>query len=263
MVTREPVTSIPPTADHDRATQPGPPRRFLGYLWGIIVHPVATINALAAERSIGWAVAVAALGVVQVWGNMLLFAAFGYTWLGTLPLVDDPTAVGGFALADPIYVGWFGYLRVSARDWLPVFAALMPVLGLYQLVVVPGVAHLLSKPWAGQGTFEQMVNVLTFATVPGLVIGWLSEWLTGVPMNLLSGNPNWYVAMLQGAYGPAAATTWLVYSIAIYTVPWLWTIALGAVGIHRVQRIPAWAAVGVMIVAFTLWLLLINSSFVR
>jgi hypothetical protein len=83
-----------------------------------------------------------------VWGNMLLFAGFGYHWLGTRPLLEDPT-----------YVGGFGYLRVSAGAWLPIFTAFVPVNALVTLVVVPGVAQVLSKLWRGQGRFEQMVNV--------------------------------------------------------------------------------------------------------
>ena len=165
--------------------------RFVWYAWGTIVRPGPTFEALATERSVRCAVLVAALGVCQVWGNMALFAIFGFDWLGSRP-----------PLADPTYVGGFGYLSVSADRWLPIFAALMPVLALYGLVVVPGAAHLLSKLWGGRGSYEQMVNVLTFATVPGLVIGWLSAWLTGVPLNLLSGRPYFHAAAMKGPLAP-------------------------------------------------------------
>lgn len=237
-------------------------RRFLRYAWGIVARPRATIDQLAAERSVGWAVGVAALGVLQVWGNMALFAAFGFDWLGTAPLTDEPTALGGFLLADPAYVGGFGYLRIPVGDWLPVFAVLLPALALLQLVVAPGTAQLLSKPWGGQGRFEQMVNLLTFATVPSLVVGWLSEWLTGVPLNLLFGHPYWYVAALQGEFGTTLAKVWMAYSTAVYAVPWVWGIALGSLAIRRVQRIPGWASVATMLVAFALELL-IETTFVR
>jgi hypothetical protein len=166
-----------------------------------------------------------------VWGNMLLFAGFGYHWLGTRPLLEDPT-----------YVGGFGYLRVSAGAWLPIFTAFVPVNALVTLVVVPGVAQVLSKLWRGQGRFEQMVNVLTLATVPSLVIGWLNEWLTGVPLNFLTGQPYFYAAAMQGAYGSTFATLWTVYAAAVYVIPWTWGIVLGVIGIQRVQRIPWWAA---------------------
>jgi hypothetical protein len=76
--------------------QTGVARQFLCYGWGIVVHPRRTVDVLAQEHSIQWAVAVVSLGVLQVWGNMLLFAAFGYSWLGSRPLLADPTYVGGF-----------------------------------------------------------------------------------------------------------------------------------------------------------------------
>ncbi len=145
---------------------------------------------------------------------------------------------------------------------MPVFAAYLPVGALFTLVIVPGVAQVLSRLWGGQGRFEQMVNVLTFATVPALAIGWLSEWLTGVPLILLTGERYVYVAAMRGTFGPTVAALWTAYSVAIYTVPWLWEIALGVVAIRRVQRIPWWAATLVMLVAFGVSLL-IQSTFVR
>jgi hypothetical protein len=229
----------------------GSPATFVAYGWGILVRPRATIDLLAAEPSVRWATIVVALSVVQVWGNMLLFAAFGFDWLGTRPMLPDPT-----------YVGWFGYLRVSADQWVPVFAALMPVLALYGLTIAPAVAQLMSKLWGGQGTFEQMVNVLVFATVPSLVIGWLSEWLTGVSLNLLTGAEYFYAAAMHGAYGTAVARLWTGYALAVYTIPWVWGIALGIVGIRRVQRIPWPAATVTMLVAYGLHLF-VEASFVR
>jgi hypothetical protein len=226
-------------------------RRFLHYIAGIFVHPVSTIDALAAEQSVRFGVLVAVLGVVQVWGNMALFAAFGYDWLGTRQTLPDPT-----------YVGGFGYLRVSPGQWLPFFTLLVPVLALFQLTVVPGVAQLLSRAWHGRGRFEQMVNVLTFATVPSLVVGWLNEWLTGVPMNLLSGHPYWFVGAMQGDFGPVLATIWTIYAVAVYAIPWGWGVVLGTVGVRRVQGIPLWAAALTMLIAFSLYLL-IESTFVR
>ncbi len=248
-----PAGSIPPTVTPapraSAATSAA--RQFLGYAWGMLAHPRATIDTVAAESSVRWAVIVGSLGVVQVWGNMLLHAAFGYSWLGSRPLLSDPT-----------YVGGFGYLRVSADEWLPVFAALMPVLALYQLTVVPGITHLFSKLWGGQGSFEQMVNVLALATMPSLAIGWLSEWLTSVPLDLLTGSAYFYADAMAGRFGPTLQVLWTTYAIAVYLIPWTWEFVLGVVGIHRVQRIPLWAATFVMLVGFSLSML-ITTTFVR
>ncbi len=245
-------------AEHSPATPTGTTlpsrstaRQFLSYAWGIVANPIATIDVLAGERSLRWAVLVVSLDVVQVWGNMLLFAAFGFDWLGSRPLLEDPT-----------YVGGFGYLRVPAGQWLPVFAAYMPVNALFGLVVLPGATHVLSKLWHGRASFEQMVNVLVFASLPGVLIAWASEWLTGVPLNLLSGQAYFYGAAMQGAYGPAVAVLWTVYAIAVYGVGWTWGLVLQVIGVHRVQGIPWWGATAAVLVGFGLQML-IATTFVR
>jgi hypothetical protein len=49
-----------------------------------------------------------------------------------------------------------------------------------------------------QGTFEQMVNGLTFAAVvPNIVIAATSEWLFSIPMNLIRGHPYWWNAACE------------------------------------------------------------------
>jgi hypothetical protein len=165
-------------------------------------------------------------------------------------------------LPDPTYVGGFGYLHVSADQWLPIFAAFMPLNAVYGLVVVPGIAHVLCKMWRGRATFEQMVNLLVFTTVPSLFVGWASEWLTGVPLSVLTGQPYFYAAAMQGVYGATFAALWTTYSVAVYAVPWTWGIVLGILAIRRVERVPAWAASVAMLVAFGLNLLIV-STFVR
>lgn len=167
-------------------------RQSIRMFWGTIVRPGATFDEVAGERTVRWAVALAGVSLLQGWGNMALHAALGLDWLGTRPLLSDPT-----------FVGAFGHLQVDRAHWVPVFAGLLPLLGLYGLVIVPGVAQLLSKLWGGQGSFEQMVTVLTFATgVPALTIGATSEWLFSVPMSLLSGHDYWWVEAMEGAFGP-------------------------------------------------------------
>lgn len=226
---------------------------FLYYFWNTIAHPRTNFDALAAERSLRWALVAAALPVLQVWGNVVLHGVFGLDWLGTKPLLADPTFVAGF-----------GQWRVNLANWVPLFVALMPLLALFDFVLYPGIVHLMSKLWGGQGTFEQMVNTLTFAAVvPGIVVGALSEWLFSVPMDLISGHPYWWNAAMQGEFGPVVGGIWNSYVFGVYIgLQWAWIVALGSIAIRRVQRIPAWAAILTMIVAFAVATFL-SSVFVR
>lgn len=228
-------------------------QQFLRHCWLTIARPGAAFDALAAEPTVRPAVIVSALPVLQVWGNVLLHRACGLDWLGTAPLLADPTFVGGF-----------GHWRVDVGAWVPVFVALMPLLALLQLVINAGVAQLLSRLWHGQGSFEQMVNTLTFAAViPNLVVGGVSEWVFSVPMNLITGNKYWWTSAMQGAYGPTVALVWNFYVLGVYIgLQWAWIIVLGSIAIRRVQRIPAWAAATTMLVAFGISMFL-SSVFVR
>jgi hypothetical protein len=148
--------------------------------------------------------------------------------------------------------------------WVPIFAALMPLLSLLDLVLHAGVAHLMSKLWGGQGTFEQMVNTLTFASVvPNILIGGVSEWVFSAPMGLITGHSYWWNAAMQGEFGPVVGAVWNVYVLGVYIgLQWAWTIALGSMAIRRVQRIPTWAAILTMVVAFAVSMFL-SSVFVR
>jgi hypothetical protein len=228
-------------------------RQLSRYFWDTIVRPRTNFDALAAERTVRWAVAAACLPVLQIWGNVTLHAAFGFDWLGTRPLLTDPTFVGGF-----------GHWRVNLVDWVPVFVGLMPLLALLGLVINAGVAHLMCKLWDGQGSFEQMVNALTFASVvPNLLVAGISEWVFGVPMGLITGHPYWWNAAMQGEFGPVVGAVWNFYVLGVYIgLQWAWTIALGSIAIRRVQRIPAWAAVLTMLATFSVSMSL-STVFVR
>lgn len=59
---------------------------------------------------------------------------------------------------------------------------------------------------------------------------------------------------------PRVGRLWTVYATAVYTIPW--GIALGVLGIRRLQRFSWWAAVITMLVAFSLNML-ITTTFVR
>lgn len=225
---------------------------FIAYFWGVIVHPRATFDALAAERTVRWGIPAAFLGTFQVWGNMALHAVFGLNWLGSKPLLADPTFVAGF-----------GYWRVNAADFLPVFAALMPLVSLFGLLVTAGLAHLMSKLWGGHGAFEQMVNTLSFAgAVPMIALGATTEWIFGVPISRLTGEPYWWVDAMQGKFG-IISTIWNIYMWGVYFgLNWVWGIALGSLAIRRVQKIPPWAAVITMVFAFVV-VYFLDSAFVR
>ena len=226
-------------------------RKVLRYGWGMLAHPRPTIDTLALERTVRFAIIIALLGVAQAWSNNAAFAALGFDYLGSAPLLTNPT-----------YVGGMGYLRLAPEEFRVLFPAFILITAVYSLLVPTATAQLLSKLWRGRGTFEQMVNVLAFAATPTLVIGWLSEWLTGVPLNLLTGSAYFYTDAMQGRFGPTVATLWTVYSIAVYVVPWTWSFVLSVIGIHRVQRIPYPAAALIHLIGFSLNMLLI-STFIR
>jgi len=228
-------------------------RQLFRYFRGTVVRPSTTFEALASERSVRWAVMLTCLPVLQVWGNIALHAAFGLDWLGTRPMLSDPTFVAGF-----------GHLRIGLANWVPVFAALMPLLVLLGLVIIPGVVQLMSKRWQGQGTFEQMFNAMAFAIiVPNMVIGATSEWLFSVPMDLIYGHPYWWNAAMQGEFGPVIGRMWNLYVFGIYIgFQYGWQIFLGSTAIRRIQKIPAWAAVLIMFVAFAVSMF-VESVFVR
>ncbi|HEX2911751.1 MAG TPA: YIP1 family protein [Chloroflexia bacterium] len=228
-------------------------RRFFHFFGGMIVRPGTTVEELAQERTIHWALLAACLPILQVWGNILLHAAFGQDWLGTRGILPDPT-----------FVGAYGQWQVKLADWLPVFAALLPLLGVLGLLIVPGIGQLMSKIWGGKASFEQMVNVLTFAVVvPNIVINGASEWLFGVPIDLLTGHHYWWVAAMNGELGQPTGIIWNIFVFGIYLFgSYAWTVWLGSLAIRRVQRIPLWTAILTMLAAF-LVSQFVTATFVR
>jgi hypothetical protein len=214
-------------------------KQFLRYCWGIFTHPRTTFDALAAEKSVRWGFAAAFLGTFEVWGNIALNAIFGYDWLGTRGILTDPTLVGGF-----------GHWRVNLSEYLPVLVILMPIMALMGLCVTCGIAQLMSKIWRGQGTFEQMVNALSFAAVPAVVIATVTEWIFGVPIALLTGERYWWTDAMAGKFG-IVSIIWNIYFWGVYiTLQYVATLTLGSMAIRRIQKIPAWAAVVTMVTAF-------------
>ncbi len=227
--------------------------QFFACIRGVIVRPRATFHSLAREPTVRFAVMLAGLNLLLGWGNMLLHAATGFDWLGTRA-----------NLPDPVYVGGMGYWQAPLAGWVPIFAALEPVLALLGLTLLPGAAHLIAKLWRGQGTFEGTVTALAFAVgVPALLIGQASEWLFGVPMDLIAGHPYFWTAAMAGDFGPVVAAVWNAYVIGVYSiVQYGAMVVLGAVAIRTVQKIPAWAAAVTMLVSFAAWMLVV-STFVR
>jgi hypothetical protein len=209
-------------------------RQFLCDFWGMIVRPRSTLDALAARRSVRWGLAAAALGVLQVWGNMALHALFGLDWLGTRGILADPTLVVGF-----------GQVPVRLAGYVPLLAAMLPLLTLFAVAASAGLAQLLSKPWHGQGTFEQMVNTLGFASaVPGILIGAATEWVFGVLIDLLTGHKYWWTAAMAGQLGPRVGLAWNIYMFGGYIgLQYAWQAALVCLALRRVQKVPVWAAV--------------------
>ena len=230
-------------------------REFFSYFWGTLIRPRATFDDLARQSSIRPAVTLVVFGLLLGWLNLLLTIVFGSDWLGTRRELLDPT-----------YVGFFGHLQVGLEDWVLIFfIALVPLVSLLRLVVVPGLAHVLSKLWRGQGTFEGSVNALSFALgVPAIAIRSVSELLFTVPANLISGHAYWWMAAMNGEFGPLVATLWSFYVIGIYSIAHdLWVIILGASAIRRVQGIPWWAAALISLFGYVLWMYGLEATFVR
>jgi hypothetical protein len=223
-------------------------RQLFRYFWGMIVSPGRTLDALATERSVRWGLAAASLGVLQVWGNMALHAVAGLDWLGTRGLLTDPTLVVGF-----------GQVPLRLAGYVPLLAALLPLLTLFAVAATAGLAQLLCKPWRGQGTFEQMVTTLSFASaVPGILIGATTEWIFGVPIDLLTGHDYWWTAAMAGELGPGVGLAWNLYMFGVYLgVQYAWQAALVCLALRRVQKVPVWAAVvlglGIYLVTMLFW----------
>jgi len=231
-------------------------REIWGYFYGMIAHPRATLDDLAQQASIRPAVILVIIGLLLGWLNLLLFAIFGYDWLGTRRELVDPT-----------YIGFFGQLRVGTEHYVPIFSwVISPLLSLLGLAVMPGLAHVLSKLWRGQGTYEQMTNTLAYVQVPSIFFrGILNDMvLGGVPANLLTGHPYAFTAAMNGEFGSVVATLWWVYMMGVYIVGIdLWIVILGTMAIRRVQRIPVWASALIMLFVYGVWFYGVEGSIVR
>lgn len=230
---------------------------FFRYFGGMIVHPRATLDDLARESSIRFAILLAIFGLLITLLNLLLFSFFGFDWLGTRRELSDPT-----------YIGFFGRLQVNTDNYVPIFNLLLnPLMSLVGLIFIPGLAQLMSKLWKGTGTFEQMVNTIVFATVvPSILISSVFNdlLLGGVIPNLLTGHPYAFTAAQRGEFGSFVQILWWVYMIGIYIlVKDVWTIVLGTLAIRQVQKIPAWAAVIIMLFGYVLWYYGVEGTFVR
>jgi hypothetical protein len=196
-------------------------------------------------------------GVALTLFNLLLYAIFGFDWLGTRRELPSPT-----------YIGFFGRLSVGTEHYVTLFNFLInPLMALVGLVFIPGLAQLLAKIWRGAGTFEQMINTIVFsAGVPSIVISSVLNdiLLAGVLPNLLTGHPYAFTAAQTGEFGASIQTLWWVYMIGIYILAKdAWTITLGAMAIRRTQKIPTWAAALIMLSGYVLWYYGVAGTFAR
>jgi hypothetical protein len=232
-------------------------RKFFHYFWGMIVRPKLTIEELAQETSICYAVTLVLFGLALTLFNLLLYAIFGFDWLGTRRELPNPT-----------YIGFFGRLTVGTEHYVTLFNFLInPLMAMVGLVFIPGLAQLLAKIWRGAGTFEQMLGTIVFSTgVPSIVISSVLNdiLLAGVLPNLLTGHPYAFTAAQTGEFGASIQTLWWIYMIGIYILAKdAWTIALGALAIRHIQKIPIWAAVLIMLFGYLLWYYGVAGTFVR
>ncbi len=228
-------------------------KQFFGYFWGVIAHPRATFDELGRQSSIRPAVTLIIFTLFLAYLNFVLTILTGGDWLGTRRELPDPT-----------YVGFFGRLPVGLENWVPIWFTIFPILSLLGLAALPGLTHVLSKLWHGKGTFEGTVNALSFASVPAILIGSGSELLFTVPANLISGHPYWWVAAMNGEFGPFVAAIWSSYVIGIYSITSdILTVLLGTIAIRRVQGISWWAAALISLFGHVLWVYGIMATFVR
>lgn len=232
-------------------------RKFFHYFWGMIVRPKLTIEELAQETSICYAVTLVLFGLALTLFNLLLYAIFGFDWLGTRRELPNPT-----------YIGFFGRLTVGTEHYVTLFNFLInPLMAMVGLVFIPGLAQLLAKIWRGAGTFEQMLGTIVFSTgVPSIVISSVLNdiLLAGVLPNLLTGHPYAFTAAQIGEFGASIQTLWWIYMIGIYILAKdAWTIALGALAIRHIQKIPTWAAALIMLFGYLLWYYGVAGTFVR
>lgn len=231
-------------------------RNLLNFIWGIITRPTATFDELAKLNSIRPAVMLVILVQLFAWLNFLLYTLLDQDWLGTRRELPDPT-----------YVGFFGRLPLGTEHYVSIyFLVIGPLLALLGLVLVPGLSHTLSKLWRGQGTYEQMVNGLTFTQVPSLLIQSIMNdmILAGLPINLLTGHPYAFTAAMNGEFGSLWSSLTWIYMIGIYILgTGLWIVVLGTIAIVRIQKIPLWSAVLIMLFTYLLWFYGLIGTFVR
>ena len=227
-------------------------RQVLHYFWGTVRRPSVTFAALAEKQSlfIGAAPMLAYMGLALV-HNLIQALLFGE--LGTRPLLADPTFVGGF-----------GYLRITLQEYLVWGSVFWVVLNPLLWVVLAGAAQVLARLWRGQGSFEANLNCLGYAFfVPLILIQSTSEWLFTIPPNLIVGTKFWWVEAMSGVYGPAVALVWNLFTIGIYSVAtYTWILMLMVLAIRRTQGLGRLPATVTAVVPFVLALFLF-ATFVR
>lgn len=234
---------MPEQAPYSRSKKPFI-ARLTYYLWGTIRHPGPTFAELAGERHIltGALPILVYFGLALVHG--LLRNAIHGQQIGSEPMLADPTFVGGF-----------GYLRLSAeayrRGWATVFVAVMlPTMW----IAAGGFAYVLSRLWGGKGSFEANLNTIGFAIfVPWLVIQSTSEIIFGIPFNLMFDTAFWWVEAMMGVYGPTVALVWNIFVIGIYsTLTYLWSILLAAAAVRKTNGVSTPAALLTAVISFGL-----------
>ncbi len=228
-------------------------KQFFGYFWGVIVHPRAAFDGQARQSSNRPAIILMVFSLLLGSPNFLKTVLFNRDWLGTRREFLALTLVG-----------FFGCLQVEFL--VPVFfIALVPIIRFLELLVLPGLAHVLSKLWHSRGTFEGSVDTLGFALgVPAIVIHSTTELVFSVPTNLISGHPYRWAPSMNGEFAPVVAALWNFYVIGIYSFACdLWIIVLGAIAIHRVQGIPWWTAALISPFGSILWWYGTMATFLR
>lgn len=200
-------------------------KTFAGYYLGTILRPRRTFDALLTDsRRLAYGALAVALSAVLYTLVYIFLDLGGGAPSAFTPWLAIPKDVyyfyNQFFLAPSMFLGW---------------------------ILAAGVAHLLSKPFAGRGTFEDTLSALGF----GIGVACLPALLHDLPDSFLGA-----IGVLDlRAYEVAlnSPTIWRAILLTLYTLYAIWFLVLFPKGVGAAQRIGRGPALLVGVVAFVVY----------